>query len=354
MNLDKLRSEIDTIDRQVIELLNARIKLASEIGHEKAKHGSPFYVPSREEEVFSKLDAVNTGPLDSGAIRRIYREVISAAIALEKDLHIAYLGPEATYTHQAAIKSFGSSLTYIPYGTIPDVFAAVEKGEADYGVIPIENSTEGAVFHSLDMLAETDLKIVAQQYLEISHCLISHSSLDQIKRIYSKDNALGQCRSWLSRLLPHADRIECSSTAKAVQIAKEEEGAAAIASALAADLYNVPIQAERIEDATDNVTRFLVVGEYAGCRLGDGRDKSSFMFTIRDEAGALISALRPFGARGISLSKIESRPSRKKAWDYYFFIDIIGHFEDLAVKQAVAELERTCPSVRWLGSYPNT
>lgn len=354
MNLESLRSKIDEIDREIVDRLNDRVKLAAEVGRLKSMTGAEVYVPGREEEIMRKLAALTSGPLDEQALRAIYREVISAAKAVEKEIVIAYLGPEATYTHQAAVKNFGSSLNYQPLRTIPDVFAATERNEADYGVIPIENSTEGAVFHSLDLLLETDLKIVAQIYLEIAHCLISSSSIEEITSVHSKDQALAQCRQWLDRRLPDAERVDAESTAAAVQLARDQPDTAAIAGRIASDLYGVPVVVENIQDELENVTRFLVIGKQSSPPLGDGREKSSFVFSLRDEAGALLKALQPFASRGVNLCKIESRPSRRKLWDYYFFIDVIGHFDDPPVRESVAELEAHCAMIKWLGSYPNT
>lgn len=354
MDLESIRNQIDAVDRDIIRLLNTRVKLAGEIGKIKEQTGQEVYVPSREEEVFRKLVDINDGPLNEEAIRSIYREVISAGVALEKQISVAYLGPEATYTQQAAVKNFGSSLRYLPMRTIADVFSAVERGEADYGVIPIENSTEGSVEDSLDMFVETDLKIVAQIFLEISLCLISESPIGEIRSVHSKDNALGQCRQWLGRMLPGTDRIETESTAGAVQFVKSHPGTAAIASKIAAESYSVPVVAENIQDKTDNFTRFFVIGRDSSEGLGHGNDRSSYVFSLKDEPGALHKALAPFDERNVNLSKIESRPSRRKLWDYYFFIDIIGHNNDPEVAEAVAELEKTCSMVKWLGSYPNT
>jgi len=353
MSLDDLRARIDSIDKDVLALLNERVRLAAEIGKLKRTKGDEIYVPKREEEVFQRLATLNQGPLEMPAIRAIFREIMSAAIALEKPMVIAYLGPEATFTHQAALKKFGSSVNYRPLATITDVFNAVEKGDGDYGVIPIENSTEGAVFHSLDMLVETDLKIVAQVYLEIAQNLISNSPLSEITKVYSKDQALGQCRRWLHRYLPHALCLEADSTSRAVEIARDNPGTAAVASSLAAEIFGVPIVAPGIQDKADNTTRFLVIGRRSSGALGEGRDKSSYVFSLSDQPGALLKALEPFSTRGINLTKIESRPSKKKVWDYYFFADIIGHHEDPTVRDAITELEARCPFVKWLGSYPN-
>ncbi|MEK9984021.1 MAG: prephenate dehydratase, partial [Opitutae bacterium] len=322
MSLEDLRQQIDSIDREIVERLNQRVLLASEIGNIKAESGADMYVPVREEEVFRKLEQLQVdGPLDSRAIRAIYREIISASIALEKPLVIGYLGPEATYTQQAALKNFGSSVEYRPYNNIADVFHQVEKGDADYGVVPVENSTEGAVFHSLDMLAETDLKITAQVYLPIEHCLLSSASLDGITEVHSKDQALGQCRKWLRTNLPNATIVECSSTARAVEIARDKPRIAAIASSLAGELYDVPVIQRNIQDRAENITRFLVIARTSGpAGNGDVPQRTSIVFSLKDRIGALQSALEPFSKRDVNLCKIESRPSRRKPWDYYFFI----------------------------------
>ncbi len=354
MDLAAVREKIDAIDRDIIARLNERVRLASEVAHAKAKQGLPIYMPEREEQVMQKLAALNEGPLTEAAIRHIYREIISAMIALERPLQVAYLGPEGTYTEQAARKNFGSSLGYSAVPSIADVFAAVERGEADYGVIPIENSTGGAVIHSLDMLAETELKIVAQVYLPVEHCLLSRSALAEITEVHSKDQALIQCRDWLLRNLPNAKQVECDSTTAAVKKAAAQPGVAAIAGAIAGERYDVPLLAEGIQDRTDNETRFLVIGPKANEKAtGPGMDRTSIAFSIRDEVGALERVLHAFSGRAINLSKIESRPSRKKAWDYLFFVDFSGHWNDAVIQEAVEELRALCPLVKWLGSYPN-
>ncbi len=352
-NLDKQREQIDKIDADIVQSLNQRLRIAHEIGKIKTESGADFYDPAREAEVFKKLSDLNQGPLNQSALKAIYREVISSSIALEKDLQVAFLGPEATYTHQAVLKNFGVSLKATPMKTISDVFSAVEAGDCDYGVVPIENSTEGAVFHSMDELVESDLKICAQVYLPIEHCLISQSSLESIKEVHSKDQALGQCREWLRRNLPNAELVESHSTASAVEIAAERPEVAAIASSIAAELNKVAIVQKGIQDNSENVTRFLVIGKTDVRPMGEGNDKTSLVISLKDQSGALEKALMPFAKRGINLSKIESRPSRKKAWDYFFFVDLIGHIEEESVQAAIEELKECSSFVKWLGSYPN-
>lgn len=356
MDLGPIRQQIDGIDRQMVALLNQRLALAAEIGKLKRSAGGQIYVAEREDAVFRTVTGLNQGPIKNEALKAIYREIMSAAIALEKPLAIAYLGPEATNTHAAAIKKFGASVTYQPLTTVSDIFTAVEKGEADYAVIPIENSTEGSVREALDSFVESDLKIVAQIHLEISHALISASPLEKITTVYSKDQALAQCRNWLQRHLPHAQLIAATSTARAVQLAKAEPGTAAIAGELAAQFHGVPVVASNIQDKADNTTRFFVIGKRPSGPVGGGRDMSSFLISLGDEAsshsGSLLKMLMPLAERGINLSKIESRPSKKRPWDYYFFIDVSGHYEDDAMKAALTELKKFCPMVKWLGSYP--
>lgn len=354
--LEPIRQEIDKHDRELVRLLNARLRLAAQIGQLKRSSGGSIYASEREDKVLRKVCGLNEGPINQEALKAIYREVMSAAIALEKPTAIAYLGPEATNTHAAAIKKFGASVSYEPLPTIADLFTAVEKGEADYAVIPIENSTEGSVREALDNFVESDLKIVAQIYLEITHSLISNSAPEKITKVYSKDQALAQCRNWLQRHLPHAQLIDASSTSRAVEIARDEEGAAAVAGELAAHHYGVPIIDANIQDKSDNTTRFFVLGKSPAGRVGADRDMSSFLISLGDQAashsGALLKMLMPLAERGINLSKIESRPSKKRPWDYYFFVDVSGHYEDESMQAALTELSQFCPLVKWLGSYP--
>jgi chorismate mutase/prephenate dehydratase len=355
--LEPIRAKIDQLDHQLVELVNRRLTLASEIGRIKRDAGGEIYVPEREDAVLRKVVGENRGPIKDDALRAIYREIMSAAIALEKPLLIAYLGPEASNTHAAAMKKFGASVDYHAMATIGDIFTAVEKGESDLAVIPIENSTEGSVRETLDSFVESDLKIVGQLHLEITHALISRSTLEGIKRVYSKDQALAQCRHWLQRHLPHAQLVDAPSTSRAVEIAKEDPEAAAVAGELAAAHYQVPILARHIQDKADNTTRFFILGRKPAGPVGGGKDITSLIVSLGDEAashsGALLKMLMPLAERGINLSKIESRPSKKRPWDYYFFLDVTGHHEDAPMKAALSDLRKFCPMVKWLGSYPS-
>jgi chorismate mutase / prephenate dehydratase len=356
MELDAIRKIIDGLDSELVVLVNKRLALAAEIGKIKRGTGEAIYVPEREDAVLRKVCDLNKGPVKNEALRAIYREIMSAAIALEKPLLVAYLGPEASNTYSAAKKKFGASVDYHAMGTIEDIFTAVEKGEADLAVIPIENSTEGSVREALDSFVESDLKIVGQIYMEITHALISRSPLEKIERVHSKDQALAQCRHWLQRHLPHAQQLDASSTTKAVLIAKEDPASAAVASESAAAHHGVPVVVRNIQDKADNTTRFFVLGKKPAGPVGGGKDMTSFLISLGDEAashsGSLLKMLMPFGERGINLSKIESRPSKKRPWDYFFFIDVTGHYDDPAMKAALGELTKFCPTVKWLGSYP--
>lgn len=352
MDKNAIRAEIDKIDAQILDLLARRISCAKEIGAMKSKNGEEVYVPGRETLVFQNLADRNGGRIPESALKAIYREIISASISAEKKLLVAYLGPRATFTQQAALKNFGSSVDYRPIPSIPDVFSAVEAGDTDYGVIPIENSTEGAVLHSMDMLAESSLFIVGQVYLKIEHCLLSRGKLDSIRKICSKDQAIGQCRAWLHRHLPNTLLEPVDSTATAVQMAAENPEIGAIASAIASESYDVPILESGIQDKKDNQTRFLVVGKKAAPRSDGVKYKTSIVISLSDRPGALSEVLIPFERANVNLTRIESRPNRKKAWDYYFFIDFEGHWEDEKTKAAVSEISRKLPMTKWLGSYP--
>ena len=320
------------------------------IGKIKLAGGGGIYAPHRERAVLQKLDRLNQGPVTRQSLRAIYREIMSCALSLEKPMAIAFLGPEATFTHQAAISRFGNSLQYLAQKTIADVFAEVGKGRADYGVVPVENSTEGVVSNTLDMFVDSNLKIVAQIIMPIRHCLVAGVRRSRIKKLYSHPQALGQCRNWVQNRFPKTEIIETSSTTRAAQLAAAEPGSAAIASALAAEQCQLQILESDVQDNAANITRFLVLG--AQCSPPTGKDRTSLMCRIADEVGALHRALESFRKHQLNLTKIESRPSKRKAWEYYFFIDLDGHLEDPSLKKAIAALEKECGAVKTLGSYP--
>ncbi len=350
-NLEKYRQQIDRLDEQLLKLLNRRAKVAIAIGRLKQERQSELHAPGREREIFARLEKLNTGPLPAPAIRAVFREIMSASLSLEGPIKVAYLGPKATFTHLASVQHFGSSATYLPATSIPEVFTEVEREHVEYGVVPVENSTEGIVTHTLDMFVESPLKIVGEILQEISHHLMSKSGrLSTIRRIYSHPQALAQCRGWLDQHMSEIHTTEVYSTAKAAELCLEDAGAAAIASELAARLYGLQIVKRRIEDRTHNVTRFLVIG--AKCPERTGRDKTSVLFSIKDRVGALYEMLQPFPAHGINLTKIESRPSKKKPWEYLFFVDVEGHEQDPPVRAALEELQGHVLYVKVLGSYP--
>lgn len=350
MEINKLREEINKIDDKILNLLNKRAKVAITIGRNKEKRGISVYMPHRERDVVNSLIKKNPGPLSSEVLKNIYREIISASLNIQKKLTIAYLGPEATYTHEAATKKFGLSSDYIPLINMKEIFSAVEKDIADFGVVPVENSTEGVITHTLDMFIESDVKICDEILLPISHYLLSMSKKRAIKKVYSKDQALAQCSMWLQKNLPRVPLKEVYSTAQAVKLAAKEKFSAAIASQLASRLYNLPIVAKNIEDFSVNVTRFLVIGKEPGKPTGN--DKVSLIFSLKDRVGALYSSLEPFYKHKINLTKIESRPSKIKLWEYYFFVDLEGHCEEKRVKKAIEELKPLCTFLKVLGSYP--
>jgi chorismate mutase/prephenate dehydratase len=331
--------------------LNDRTKLVLDIGQLKRDAGEEIYSPDREDAVLRRIVEKGDGPLPAESLHAIYREVMSASLALEKPLVIAFLGPEATYSHMAVIKKFGSSLKYEPLPSISDVFTEVSKGRADYGVVPIENSTEGAVTHTYDMFVDSELKICAQIVLPIRHNLMAACPRDQIKKLYSIPQVFAQCRLWLQVNMPHIELIETSSSTRAAEIARQEPHAGALASALAAEKYGLTIHDENIQDSSENVTRFLVIGRKYPARTGN--DKTSIMFSAQDRVGALHDSLAAFKKHKINLTKIESRPSKKKAWEYYFFVDCTGHCGDSRVKKALSELAKHTMFVKILGSYPN-
>ncbi|WP_328754364.1 prephenate dehydratase [Geomesophilobacter sediminis] len=349
--LANLRQEIDAIDDKILELLNQRATLVMQVGALKTQTKSDFHVPSREREIYERLTANNPGPFPSEGVRGVFREIISASLALESPMRVAFLGPSATFSHLAAMQQFGLSAELSPERSIPAVFEAVQKGEAYYGLVPVENSTEGVISHTLDMFMESDLKINAEVLLEVSHFLLSRTGrIEDVKKVYSHPQPLAQCRKWLATNLPNIPLVDVASTTLAAQIVTEDYTAAAIASEYAASLYNLKVVKARIEDQVNNFTRFLVVGRKFADRSGD--DKTSLMFSVKDEPGILHRMLVPFASRGINLTKIESRPLKGKAWEYIFYLDLSGHISDPQVAEAVQELSSCCQFVKVLGSYP--
>lgn len=352
-DIGELRKKIDAIDDSILEILNKRAELVKEVGKVKVQGKREFYVPNREKEIYERLARNNKGPFSNESIRAIFREIISASLSLEHPLKIAFLGPQATFTHLACIQQFGLSADMVPVKSIADVFEAVERGETDYGVVPIENSTEGIVTHTLDMFVDSNLQIVAEVVLEISHFLLSKTGrMEDIRKVCSHPQPIAQCRSWLAKNLPNIPVTETASTAVAAQMAANDPEVAAIASEVAAGIYDLKIVKKRIEDNVNNFTRFLVIGRKSPERSGS--DKTSAMFAVKDEAGALYRMLEPFSKHNINLTKIESRPMKTRAWKYIFFLDMEGHISEPHVKEAIDELSKICLFTKVLGSYPRS
>ena len=345
-----LRGQIDGIDSEILRLLNRRAQLVLEVGRLKAEHNLDFHVPQREEEIYRRLAVENPGPFPAEAVRPVFREVISACLSLEHPLRVAYLGPRATFSHLAAMERFGLSAQFLAMRSIAEVFAEVEKDNADFGVVPVENSTEGVVSHTLDMFVDSPLLICGEVVVEAAlHLLSKASSLGEVRKIYSHPHGLAESRKWLERNAPNVSVVETSSTGAAAEVAASEPGAAAIASELAASLYDLSVLQRRIEDHPNNFTRFLIVGKKNGPPTAT--DKTSILFSIKDRVGALHRMLLPFAERQINLTKIESRPSKKKVWEYVFYVDFEGHSGEPRSREALARLQEDCIFLKVLGSY---
>ncbi len=354
--LAPIRDRIDAIDRQILELFNERAKQAQLVAQVKLAAGETdtmFYRPEREAQVLRRIKELNPGPLSGEEVARLFRELMSACLALEQPMRIAYLGPAGTFTQAAALKQFGHSVLTLPISTIDEIFREVEAGGADYGVVPVENSTEGVVTHTLDQFVRSPLMINGEVELRIHHHLMSRAEgFAQVKRIYAHRQALGQCREWLDTHVPHAERIDVSSNAEAARMVASEEGAAAVAGETAAELYGLRILAHNIEDQPDNTTRFLVLGRKAVGPSGD--DKTSLLVSAANKPGALFKLLEPLARSGVSMTRIESRPSHQGLWAYLFFLDIDGHHTDAGVQAAIEELRGQASLFKVLGSYPKS
>jgi chorismate mutase/prephenate dehydratase len=349
--MEEIRLRIDAVDEEIVRLLDRRAWLARRIGEIKHENGLAAYAPARERAVLDRVATLSEGEFPKRGLQAVFREIISSSISLEGRLTVAYLGPEATFTHEAALRSFGSSIDLEPQVTVAEVFARVERGEVQHGVVPVENSMEGAVTHTLDELMNSPLKICGEVYLPVSQNLISsESSMERVSLVCSHPMALAQVASWLRRELPWARMEDVDSTAEAARRAAEEPGVAAVGSVLAANAHDLKVLARNIQDARANTTRFIVLGrEWAAMT---GRDKTSVVFSVKDRPGVLKDALSAFADEGINLTRIESRPSRKRAWTYVFFADFLGHPEEERVKRAMESLEEHCPYVSLIGAYP--
>ncbi|OGT91398.1 MAG: chorismate mutase [Gammaproteobacteria bacterium RIFOXYA12_FULL_61_12] len=352
--LHKVRERIDALDQEIQRLLNERAQCALEVARVKLEQDpqAQFYRPEREAQILRTVKERNRGPLGDETMARLFREIMSACLALEHPLQVAYLGPEGTFTQAAAIKHFGHAVVTHPAGSIAEIFREVEAGDCQYGVVPVENSTEGVITHTLDLFIHSPLKICGEVMLRIHHNLLTHApDLEAITEVYSHQQSLGQCRAWLDRHLPRAERIAVGSNAEAARIAASEgNDIAAIAGETAAEIYGVPCLHSNIEDEPDNTTRFLVIGRESVTPSGD--DKTSLLLSTRNVAGALHKLLSPLAEKGISMTRIESRPSRRDAWDYVFFVDILGHADDSRVAEALEELRSQAGMYKELGSFP--
>jgi len=348
--LDRLRESIDRVDDEILRALNERARLARAIGTLKVGQA---YRPEREAQVLLRLKAANPGPLSGETVALLFREVMSACLALERPITVAYLGPRGTFSEAAAMKHFGLAAVALAATSIDEVFREVESGGADFGVIPVENSTEGAVGRSLDLMPQTPRKVCGEVLIRIHHHVMAKpdvKALAGIRRIFSHSQSLAQCHEWLNSNLPNAERVAVASNAEAARRACDEAGSAAVAGEMAAAHYGLGILASNIEDEPNNTTRFLIVGDYEP--RPTGRDKTSLVLSARNRAGAVYEMLTPFATRGVSMTKFESRPSKVALWEYLFFVDIEGHREDGNVAAALEEIGRIAGYLKVLGSYP--
>jgi chorismate mutase/prephenate dehydratase len=350
-SLRSIRTHIDKLDLHILKLVNERAELAAEIGKVKNDHGAEVFSPAREEEVLQNVLLANKGPLDEGSVRAIFREIMSGSRALQKIIKVAYLGPEYSFSHLAAVERFGQTVEFMRVGSIAAVFEEVNRSHAEFGVVPLENSTDGRVADTLDMFMRLpQLKICAEVRLRIHHNLIANCEQQEIRRIYSKEQALSQCRTWLSKNVPHANLIPVSSTAIAAETAQREPGAAAVASRQAASRYGLRILFSDIEDSPYNETRFAVIGTQEVAKTGS--DKTAIMFKVPHHPGSLVEALSVFKQAKLNLTWIESFPAKSPKQEYVFFVDFEGHHEDPKVKRTLGALQEHCEQLSILGSFP--
>ncbi len=352
INLDELREKIDQLDEQLVQLLNERAKIVEDVGKIKRnnKDAPAIYAPDRERAVFDKVLASNKGPLPDKCLLAIYRELMSGSFYLERPLRIAFLGPEGSYSHMAALTKFGQSVEYEPLPNIAEVFCEIERKHCDQGIVPIENSIAGGIGETLDALIESSVIIRNELRIAIHHNLLANCKQSDIQIIYSKPEVFSQCRKWLNATLPNVSTVSTGSSAEAAQIAAKESNAGAIGSKIAADLYDLKVINENIEDAPNNTTRFFVIGRETV--RSTGKDKTSIIFSTAHKTGALSDVLSEFQKRSINLLNIESRPSKKREMEYYFFVDLQGHQDDGHVIEALREVKKHCLQLSVLGSYP--
>ena len=350
MSLEDSRKRIDELDAKLVELLNERARVVVEIGKLKSKADTPIYAPDREKAVFERIIKANNGPLPDSTLKAIWRELMSGSFFLERPLRIAYLGPQGSFSPSAAMLKFGQSVEYEAVTDIRSIFDEVSKSHSDLGVVPIENSAGGGVIESLDAFIESDVMICAEVHMAIHHNLLANCELEKIENIYSKPEIFAQCRNWLTSTFEETKTIPAPSSARAAQMAAKEPTAAAIGSKVAAELYGLKIICENIEDIANNVTRFLIISKNDAKPTGD--DKTALFFSTAHKTGALVDVLETFKKYGVNMTFIESRPSKKREWEYYFFVDVLAHKTDENMQKAVEESRQHCLQLSILGSFP--
>jgi chorismate mutase/prephenate dehydratase len=351
--LKPLREQIDAIDAQILDLLNRRARVAQEVGHVKAEVNAPVFRPEREAQVLAGVALRNPGPMRSGDVQTIFREIMSACRALEKRVTVAYLGPAGTYSEQAVYLQFGQAVEGLPCASIDEVFRATEAGTADFGVVPVENSSEGAVNRTLDLLLQTTLAISGEVSIPVHHSLMTNNgSMDGVKRICAHSQALAQCQTWLNQNYPNIERQAVASNGEAARMASEDGTAAAIAGEFAGQKYNLQVVKAHVQDDPHNRTRFAVIGRLQ--TAPSGKDQTSLVLSVPNKAGAVYNLLAPLAKHGVSMTRFESRPARMGTWEYYFYVDIEGHLQDGKVAKALAELKENAAFFRVLGSYPSS
>lgn len=352
MTLAELRENIDGLDSQIVELLKQRAAFVHEVGAIKAKDNNPIFVPERESDMQDKLLKLNAGVLPDKSLLSIYRQIVSCSFFLEGGMKVGYLGPEGTWSHQAALSRFGESVEMRPYSSFEEAFSAVERGEVDYGVIPIENSTDGSVSQAMDLFAQTDLEICAQLHLSVQNCLIGNLAPKDICTIYSHPQVLGQCRDWLQKNYPLAAQVPVASTSVAAQIANKEAslGSAALGSRMTAQLHQLELLEENVQDKASNTTRFVVIGKQS--TTPSGNDRTTLCFSVPHTSGSLVDVLAHFKRHGVNIYCIGSRPTRDTAWEYLFYVDVQGHAQVAPLKDCIADMRSSCHIFKVLGSYP--
>ncbi|MBL7215971.1 MAG: prephenate dehydratase [Phycisphaerae bacterium] len=352
MSLEELRKKIDAIDEKLVELINQRAQIVVEIGKLKRAEESQIYAPHREKAVLDKITQLNKGPLPDKTMQAIWRELMSGSFFLEHPLRIGYLGPQGSFSHNAAILKFGQSVDYEALTDIRAIFEEVSKGHCDFGIVPIENSAGGGIRETLDAFVETDAMICAEANMAIHHNLMANSPMHDIKRIYSQPEVFAQCRNWLAATFKDAETIPMASSSRAAKLAANETGSAAIASSVAAEIYGLKVLCQDIEDVANNITRFLIISKQDAEPTGD--DKTIILFSTAHRTGALVDVLNVFREYGLNMTNIGSRPNKKREWEYYFFVDFLGHKQDENVQKALVEAKKHCLQLSVLGSFPRS